>query len=258
MVPLAFMFSGAIAVLAHLLVYSPIIRRGGKRWFMMVASIGVAFIIRYSVYIMAGIEKILNVQATVNVSTIYQIGGIGLTNVWIWSVTLAACLVISLQIILSKTGVGTAMRAVAGNAELARARGINSDLIVLVTWFVAGGLAGTAGFVWAASSSVTPEIGWLLLFRAYAASILGGMVSFYGTVAGGFILGIAENLGMDLLHESLGVNVAFKPIISFAIMVAVLLIKPTGLSDLKAVKTTSFLRRFTRSSDQREGKLRVP
>ncbi|MFN3622038.1 MAG: ABC transporter permease subunit, partial [Nitrososphaerales archaeon] len=77
-----------------------------------------------------------------------------------------------------------------------------------------------------------PYVGWFALLSVFAAVVLGGLTSFSGTIAGGFIVGLSENLVMDVLNRSFSVEFTYKPVIPFTIIILVLLIRPKGLVGL--------------------------
>jgi branched-chain amino acid transport system permease protein len=101
-----------------------------------------------------------------------------------------------------------------------------------LSWALAGAMGGVAGSFWSAYSNVFPEVGFLALLMFLSAAVIGGLTSFFGTIAGGYIIGFAENFMMDILNIYLGVDVAFKPIISFLAIALVLLLRPQGLAGI--------------------------
>lgn len=128
-----------------------------------------------------------------------------------------------------------ALRAMADNEDLARVSGIRIYRLRRFMWVIAGGLTGIAGGLWAIYSIVTPQTGWEALLRIYAASILGGLVSFWGTIAGGITIGLAENVGISIMNEYFNVSTAYRPLISFVIIVIVFLFRPSGLAGVDVV-----------------------
>jgi branched-chain amino acid transport system permease protein len=141
-----------------------------------------------------------------------------------------------LHLSLHKTKIGVAMRASSENPTLAYARGVNVMFVQSIVWLIGGALAGIAGGFWSVYSQATPEMGVLVLLRAFAASCIGGFTSYYGTIAGGYIIGSAECILTEALYFYFKVDVAYKPIISYIILVVVLLIRPTGLMGISVSK----------------------
>ncbi|RED51057.1 branched-chain amino acid ABC transporter permease [Aestuariispira insulae] len=132
-------------------------------------------------------------------------------------------LIIALHLFLRKTKMGKAMRAVADNAELARLTGINTEKVILCTWLMGGALAAAAGIFLGLDTRVFPEMGWNILLPVFAAAILGGIGNPYGAIAGGLVIGISQELSTQFIDPS------YKPAVAFAIMVVILIVRPTGI-----------------------------
>jgi branched-subunit amino acid ABC-type transport system permease component len=126
-----------------------------------------------------------------------------------------------------------------------------------MTWILAGGFAGLAGAFWSVYAPTDPEVGWRALLWIFAASILGGFVSIAGTIAGGYIVGAAENFGITILHSSYGVDTAYKPLIALVIIVVVFLIRPTGFAGLTWRDARDGLRKFPRRIVERWNSFRT-
>jgi branched-subunit amino acid ABC-type transport system permease component len=107
--------------------------------------------------------------------------------------------------------------------------GIDTSRVVLATWTVCGLLAGLAGVLAAlVQSSFDPNFGFSLLLPIFAAVVLGGIGSAFGALLGGLVLGLATELSTwPALHG--GVNPVYKPVVAFAVLIGVLLIRPNGL-----------------------------
>ena len=129
-----------------------------------------------------------------------------------------------LNLIIHKTKVGKAMRAVAQNKTMAALVGINVNQVITVTFALAGALGAAAGIlVGAYYNSVYPLMGYIAGVKAFAAAVLGGIGSVPGAMLGGFILGIAEALGAGYLSS------LYRDGISYAVMIAVIIFIPAGL-----------------------------
>jgi branched-subunit amino acid ABC-type transport system permease component len=154
---------------------------------------------------------------------------ITLTNIFFWVVPTSIALVIALSLLLRFTPLGRQMRALADNLTLAKVIGIPVDRVHDLTWLLVGGMAGVAGALWGIQTFVDPLLGWLAILSVFAAVILGGMTSFTGAILGAYVVGFAENTIMQLLNVGLGLDFSFKPVIPFAIIIVVLLLRPQGL-----------------------------
>jgi branched-subunit amino acid ABC-type transport system permease component len=229
-VPIAFVASAMVVLGTDELVFKPLVRRRAKTVVLMVASLAVAIAIRYSLYLVVVPLGYLTVTTRVSIVTVYSIFGGNVTNLFLWVVPTTIISVALLELLFHRTKTGRAMRAVAENVSLARVSGINVNYVRRVAWIIGGGIAGVAGSFWATYAQTTPELGWSLLLRGFAATTIGGFSSFSGTIIGGYVIGFTENLGMDALNTYVGLDPAFKPALTFAIMVAFLLFRPSGIT----------------------------
>ncbi|MDQ3248459.1 MAG: branched-chain amino acid ABC transporter permease, partial [Chloroflexota bacterium] len=155
-----------------------------------------------------------------------------LTNIFFWVVPTSLGLMLVLSLLLNYTALGRTMRALADNQTLARIIGIPVHRVHDVTWLLVGGLAGVAGALWGIYTFVDPLLGWLAILSVFAASILGGMTSFPGTILGAYVVGFSENVLMQVLNHYTGLDFSFKPAIPFIIIIVVLLVRPQGLKKL--------------------------
>ncbi|RLG50513.1 MAG: branched-chain amino acid ABC transporter permease [Thermoproteota archaeon] len=228
----AFLFAALVALATDELVFKKLAALGATPLHLLTASIGVGLVLRYTLSIVADLKGLLSVKTRVVVNPVATIGQAYLTTLHLWAVPTTLAVVAVLHLVFMKTKIGKAMRAMASNLDLARVSGINTTLVRRVTWVIAGGLAGVAGGFWSVYSPINPETGWVALLWIFAASILGGFRSFYGTVLGGYVVGFSESLGITFLSRYLGVNVAYKPMIALLIIVVVFLWKPTGLAEV--------------------------
>ncbi len=238
--------TAALAVATDEAVYKQLSKRGATPLHLLVASIGVGLVIRYVLSIFADIYNLLNVKANVSVEPVAYIGSGTLTTLHLMVLPTAAAVVVVLHLLLTVTKLGKAMRATASNFDLARTSGINTALTRRVTWVIAGGLAGMAGAFWAFYVNISPEAGWRALLWIFAASILGGFTSFYGTILGGYIVGFGENVGIAVMNSWFGIDIAFKPMIALSIIVAVFLLRPTGFAGITLSSVREGMRRLVR------------
>lgn len=232
--PLAFIASGTIALLSYLLIFKPLTNRGMGIIGLMVASIAIEVALRSILHIYADVlsksYKIIS-RGFIFRDFIIAIGSFYFPGLLIVSSILSISLIVSLYLLLTKTKFGVAMRAAIENPELAEVLGVDVNKVYAVSWFLAGGLAGIAGALIPFRMSAGPEIGWLMLLRTFAASILGGLSSIYGAMLGGYIVGFAEVIGIQFLSKPpINLSPAFRPAIPFAILIVTLLILPEGLS----------------------------
>lgn len=139
-------------------------------------------------------------------------------------VVAASGLMLGVHLLLQRTKLGTAMRAMADNKPLARVTGIPTERVIRATWIVGGALTGIAGFLIVLErGTMSFTFGWLLLLFIFSAVILGGIGSIYGAMAGGIIIGLVDSMAIIWLPSSLTKAAAF------AVLILVLIVRPDGL-----------------------------
>jgi len=162
-------------------------------------------------------------------------------------IVVTAISILALHLFLTRSKLGKGMRAMADNADLAQVSGINTALVVRVTWIVAGALGCMAGTMLALDVTLKPDLAFNIIIPIFAAAIVGGLGQAYGAIAGGLLIGFAESLAVfnwtmvlrplnAVLPETmqLPATLAFVPTeykltVAFVILVVVLLVRPTGI-----------------------------
>ncbi|MEZ5860865.1 MAG: branched-chain amino acid ABC transporter permease [Geminicoccaceae bacterium] len=194
--------------------------RASRPIISLISSFGAALIIRSSIQIIWGPGTWLYSSKLVMAQ---RFEGIRYKPDQLLIIAATIVVVIALHLFLQRTRVGKAMRAMADNATLARLSGIDTERVILWTWVIGGGLAALAGVFLAMDTRLQPEMGWFLLLACFAAAILGGIGKPMGAIAGGYIIGMMMELSTLVLPAE------YSPVVPFAIMVLLLLVRPTGL-----------------------------
>lgn len=215
--------SVATGLLVATLVYRPLARRA--RIASVIASIGVALVIRHALIFVAGTQQY---TFPLPIRRASQVLGLRLTPKDATILAVAVLLMAALHLGLQRTRVGKDMRAVADDPALARVAGIRADRVVSVMWVWSLVLAAAAGVLLGVKTVVTPYMGWDLLLSAFAAAILGGIGNPYGAMAGGVLIGVSEELTTLVLPP------AYRTGVAFLIMTGVLLVRPTGIFGARA------------------------
>jgi len=242
---LCFVISALVAIVAHKTVYQPLEKLNPSIYTLILASFALGLILRYLIFLMVDSYSLHDLRIKAPLEIWYQGHNIILTNIFFWVVPTAILLITALSLLLNYTSLGREMRALADNPSLARVIGVLENPYNL-TWLLVGGLAGVAGALWGIYTSINPLMGWLAILSVFAATILGGMTSFSGTILGAYVVGFSENFVMQLLNHYAGLDFSFKPAIPFAIIIIVLLFRPQGL--------TGFMDSFrTRNIRRRQG-----
>jgi branched-chain amino acid transport system permease protein len=150
----------------------------------------------------------------------YNISVVDLT-IFIVSVTMLTLL----MLILTKTKLGLAVRAAALDVNTSCLMGVSPNVIIAVTFFVAGALAGVSGVFLGISYTLYPQLGKIVV-KGFIASVIGGLGSLSGAVIGAFLLGITEILLIASIGSSL------SPVIIFVITLVFLMVRPRGISGI--------------------------
>jgi branched-chain amino acid transport system permease protein len=214
----------AIALLVDRYVYRSMRDAGGIP--LLIASVGVAFALRYLV---AFVYKQNNRGVTTPGGVpSWEVPAIdGVVNVDGHDLTLLVAtvgLMLAVHLLLQRTKLGTAMRAMADNKDLALVSGIPAERVIRWTWIIGGALTGVAGYLvvlW--RETLTFQFGWLLLLLIFAAVILGGIGSVYGAIFGGIVI------GLTITVSQLWIPTDFARAAAFAVMILILLIRPEGV-----------------------------
>ena len=213
--------TAVFALLLELSMWRPMRRKGAGMFQLLLMSLGLGFVIRYVIQLVAGTEVR---QVGSNVTSTIRVGDIYIGRTQLWAVLVAFAALVALAVLLRRTRLGKQIRALSDNPELAETTGVDTDRIVLVTWILAGALAGLAGVVYGASVGViTPTLGFGIVLSLFAAAILGGLGNAYGALAGGILIGLVQEWSTLVIAANL------KIAVSFVVMILVLILRPQGI-----------------------------
>lgn len=206
--------------------WRPLRRRGAGTFSLFIVAIGLALILRNVIYLVAGADQR---RYRVDVYQVSTWGPIRLAESQLIAIVLAAVVLVMVGLLLARTRSGRAMRALSDNRPLASVAGIDVNRTIVLTWALAGGLAGLSGVLLGlVQVSFNPNAGFLLLLPIFAAVLLGGIGSAYGALAGGLTLGLVMEVSTWSALAG-GVAPVYKPVVAFVILTAVLLVRPQGL-----------------------------
>lgn len=145
-------------------------------------------------------------------------------------IILTLIIAIALHFFLTRSKLGRAMRAVSDEPELAAVAGLDTERVIRWTWVIGASMAATAGVFAGMDTSMHPNLGWNLLLAMFAAAVLGGIGKPMGAIAGGLIIGIAEETAtFTWFSDEPFISPSYKSAVAFFIMVALLLFRPQGL-----------------------------
>jgi branched-chain amino acid transport system permease protein len=237
----AALFSGLLGVILYYTVNRRLLRAGASPVTLMMSTLGVDLIfyaiINIFVDYLTEVYKIPNARyfvlelKDVSLGTIY---GTSIRAITFVSTLVVITLIVSLHLFLTKTKFGIAVRATIENTALATVLGINPERVYVLSWFLGGALAGLGGGLLSMTISGYPDVGMTIIVTMFAGSIVGGLYSIFGSLLGGFLVGLSEQLGITGLSLAFGGWVlAYKPIIPLIAMVLALLLFPEGLGGIK-------------------------
>jgi len=214
--------TAGLALAVDRVVFKPM--RDARGIALLIASVGVALALRH---VMLVVFQGRTRGLTSDVPTTRVVVGGGSVSVGTHEVTvvvLGGALMLATHLLLRYTKLGTAMRAMADNEDLALVTGIPTERVVRTTWLVGGALTGAAGFLLALESgNMNTTFGWNLLLVIFSAVILGGIGSVYGAIVGGLVIGVTSRLSLIWLPSELFLAGAF------VVMILMLLVRPQGL-----------------------------
>jgi branched-subunit amino acid ABC-type transport system permease component len=225
--PLALAIAAALAAVALMgltfeyAIWRPMRVRGAGMLQLLLMSLGLAFVIRYMVqFEWTGQSQRLNV----NTLQAWHPFDLIISRIQVIVMAAAGVLLTLVAILLKTTTLGKSMRALSDNFDLAEVSGINTGRVIAVTWLLAGGLAGLAGvFMAIYQTTFDSDSGFRILLSVFAAVILGGIGSAYGALAGGLLIGLAEE------WSTMFVTPTYKAAVGFLILILVLLMRPQGI-----------------------------
>lgn len=223
---LTMLLVGVVGVLTDQIAYKPL--RKSERLSVLITAIGVSYLLRNVMVIVAGAEtKSFNgafseMPAFLNESI--QIGGIQISMMQIILLVVTLTLMVLLNLVVQKTKMGKAMRAVSTDPEAAQLMGINSNHVISFTFLIGAALAGAAGMlVGMYYNSLSPLMGASYGNKAFVAAVIGGIGQIPGAVLGGYLIGMIETM-----ITAYG-NSTVRDAVVYIILIIILLIKPAGL-----------------------------
>jgi branched-chain amino acid transport system permease protein len=157
-----------------------------------------------------------------------EVGNIALPMSYVWIIVTAVVLMLALNLILRKTMIGLAIRAVAHNKDIAYLSGVNVPLMISTIFGIACALGAAAGVLIAPINYVQVQMGIGILIKAFAAAVVGGFGSLPGAVLGGLMVGVTESLGAGFISGT------YKDIYAFILLIVVLMVKPSGILGVAA------------------------
>jgi branched-chain amino acid transport system permease protein len=219
----ALLGGGALGILSELVVFRTLRARGGHRWMGLVASLALARLLVGVAQELFG-TQVQRYPSTEWLMVAWDFGGVRVQLLQLVILGVSIILMALLAVTLQRTSIGRAIRTVAFSEDVAKMVGVPVGRTILVTFFLAGSLAGGAGLLLGMLFNVvSPFMGEHMLVKGLTVIILGGLGNVPGAVAGGFLLGLIEVFSVAYVSSS------FRDAIGFGLIFLILLVRPTGL-----------------------------
>ncbi len=225
--PAAMALTAIVSVGLDRVLYKPF--RNSPTIVLVIASFGAALMIRSLIQLAWGV-KIESYAAGSFTKPLLFFDTFRIAERHITIVALTIAVGVVLHFFLSRTKHGKAMRAMADEPDLAQVSGISTEKVVMTTWIIGGGLAAMAGVFLGMDTQLSTNMGWNLLLPLFAAAILGGIGNPFGAIAGGLVVGLAEELSSyPWIGTEPLLSPGYKTGVAFGLMVALLIWRPSGL-----------------------------
>ncbi len=221
----ATVLNAVVALALDRAIFSPLRRQNASRISLIMASFGVALMLRHLVIVFAGHDP---KYYTFAIEPALNLGGMRITRNELISVCVTVLMVLGLHLFLSRTWLGKSMRAVSENPSLAKVNGIDVGRVIRWTWIIGAALAAVAGVLLGLVVQIHPFMGFELLLPMFAALIVGGMTNIYGAALGAILIGLAEGLTVHFLAPE------YRQAVSFIAVFIVLTVRPNGILGEKA------------------------
>lgn len=207
---------------------------------MVIAGFGMSIVLQNVAFLVWGPKPL---PFNVSFGMPIEIGNLALPMSYVWIIVTALILMFVLNLVLKRTMVGLAIRAVAYNKEIAYLSGVNVPLMISMIFGIACALGGAAGILIAPINYVQVQMGIGVLIKAFAAAVVGGFGSLPGAVLGGLIVGLVESLGPETceqtfqavgLGKSSVCSGTYKDVYAFILLIVVMMVKPSGILGVSA------------------------
>lgn len=209
-----------VGVLIEKIAYKPL--RDTSRISLLITAIGISYLLQNLCQLIMGVNP-LTFPSIISIESL-NLFGVTITGNMLVTLIISIILMIVIDLLVRKTKIGKAMRAVSEDREAASLMGININSIISITFAIGSALAAIAGILWAANyPQLKPTMGSLPGIKAFIAAVFGGIGIVPGAVLGGFLLGLIETMTKAYISTQ------FSDGIVFFILIVMLIFKPNGI-----------------------------
>jgi branched-chain amino acid transport system permease protein len=227
----AMVICALLGIVIEKLCYRPL--RNRPRLTVLITAIGVSIFLEYSGQFVFGVNpqyfpEIIETNVVEKIGPI-SLGDLTVTNIQIIVVVVTLAMLFALRLIVMKTRLGLAMRALSFNPTACSLMGVNNDVVVSFTFGLGSALAAAGGILFGLMfPSIDPLMGILVGLKAFVAAVLGGIGNIPGAALGGMLIGVVEIMVVGY-GENIHIPSSYRDGVVFAILILILLVKPTGL-----------------------------
>lgn len=223
----AMVATGVLGVAIERLAYQPLLK--APRLSILITALGASLALENGALLVYGSG--FDTYPPLVGGTVFDVLGARVRFVQILFFVLSVSLMAALYLFVHRTSVGTALRALALDQDAARLMGINVEGMVMLTFFLGSALAAAAGVMYGLYyTQISFMMGFLLGLRAFTAAVLGGIGNIPGAMVGGLLIGLLESFSSGYVSGQ------WKDVIVFAVLIFVLVVKPTGLFGERVVE----------------------
>jgi branched-chain amino acid transport system permease protein len=223
---IAMVVGAGVGALNELALWRPLRRRGTGLVAALVVSIGLSLLLRYAIQIVYG--GFSNPYAEYQSQRAVNYGVFTLTNRALATIVIAVVVLVLVALMLQRTKIGKAMRAVSDNRDLAASSGIDVNRVILVVWMMGGALAALGGVLLGLSDQVQWDMGFRLLLLMFAGVTLGGLGTAYGALVGSVIIGVFVQMSTLVIPDDT------KYVGGLLLLIVILVIRPQGILGSRA------------------------
>jgi len=217
--------SALVGVTLERLAYRPLYTRGASRLGPLISAVGASIFLQNAVMLTQGARmKVYMTSLLFPRGSYVQIGSVRISALVLVMTSVAVVLMVLLNALVQRTALGRSMRAVAEDREVAAIMGVNVRRVISITFLLGSALGGAAGvLVGLYYTQIDFFMGYSAGLKAFTAAVLGGIGNLRGAMLGGLALGLIEALAVTFM------NPAYRDVITFAVLILVLVFRPTGL-----------------------------
>jgi branched-chain amino acid transport system permease protein len=229
MLAAAMLGSGVLGILIERFAYRPL--RDAPRIVPLISALGTSFFLQNAVLLVAS-ARYRTYQSGLLIPRTWTVSLLGATISFtrLMVMGVALLLMLALHLLVRRTWLGRAMRAVAQDREAAAMMGVDVDRVIVLTFFIGSALGGAAGvLVGVLFTQVYHFMGFTAGLKGFTAAVAGGIGSIPGAMLGGLFLGLVESIGVGFISPQ------YKDLIAFGTLILLLLFRPQGLVGLKPV-----------------------